>query len=163
MCLPSTGKAFGCVGGYVASTSALIDTVRSYAAGFIFTTSLPPMLLAGARDSIQTLKSEEGRMLRRKHQLNVKLLRQMLMDSGLPVVHCPSHIIPVRVRKSWKMFFRHCAGNLVVLKIVNISGLSFGSPARWWRSCLLYRFQMQRRTHKSVISWWAATIFMFRP
>ncbi|XP_036416498.1 5-aminolevulinate synthase, nonspecific, mitochondrial [Colossoma macropomum] len=96
------GKAFGCVGGYIASTSALVDTVRSYAAGFIFTTSLPPMLLAGARESIQVLKSEEGRMLRRKHQRNVKLLRQMLMDSGLPVVHCPSHIIPVRVANAEK-------------------------------------------------------------
>ncbi|XP_031424343.2 LOW QUALITY PROTEIN: 5-aminolevulinate synthase, nonspecific, mitochondrial-like [Clupea harengus] len=96
------GKAFGCVGGYIASTNALIDTVRSYAAGFIFTTSLPPMLLAGARESIQTLKSEEGRTLRRGHQRNVKLLRQMLMDSGLPVVHCPSHIIPVRVSNAEK-------------------------------------------------------------
>ncbi|XP_029990635.1 5-aminolevulinate synthase, non-specific, mitochondrial [Sphaeramia orbicularis] len=96
------GKAFGCVGGYIASTSALIDTVRSYAAGFIFTTSLPPMLLAGARQSIQVLKGEEGRTLRRKHQRNVKLLRQMLMDSGLPVVHCPSHIIPVRVSNAEK-------------------------------------------------------------
>uniref|UniRef100_A0A4W5RJY2 5-aminolevulinate synthase n=1 Tax=Hucho hucho TaxID=62062 RepID=A0A4W5RJY2_9TELE len=96
------GKAFGCVGGYIASTDALVDTVRSYAAGFIFTTSLPPMLLAGARDSIQILKGEEGRALRRKHQRNVKLLRQMLMDSGLPVVHCPSHIIPVRVSDAEK-------------------------------------------------------------
>lgn len=95
-CVP-LGKAFGCVGGYIASTATLVDAVRSYAAGFIFTTSLPPMLLAGARQSIQVLKEEEGRMLRRKHQRNVKLLRQMLMDSGLPVVHCPSHIIPVRV------------------------------------------------------------------
>ncbi|XP_065129047.1 5-aminolevulinate synthase, non-specific, mitochondrial [Paramisgurnus dabryanus] len=96
------GKAFGCVGGYIASTNALVDTVRSYAAGFIFTTSLPPMLLAGARESIQILKSEEGRALRRKHQRNVKLLRQMLMDTGLPVVHCPSHIIPVRVADAEK-------------------------------------------------------------
>ncbi|XP_008280312.1 5-aminolevulinate synthase, non-specific, mitochondrial [Stegastes partitus] len=96
------GKAFGCVGGYIASTSALVDMVRSYAAGFIFTTSLPPMLLAGARQSIQVLKGEEGRTLRRKHQRNVKLLRQMLMDSGLPVVHCPSHIIPVRVSNAEK-------------------------------------------------------------
>ncbi|XP_040889870.1 5-aminolevulinate synthase, nonspecific, mitochondrial isoform X1 [Toxotes jaculatrix] len=96
------GKAFGCVGGYIASTASLVDTVRSYAAGFIFTTSLPPMLLAGARQSIQVLKGEEGRALRRKHQRNVKLLRQMLMDSGLPVVHCPSHIIPVRVSDAEK-------------------------------------------------------------
>lgn len=95
-CLPA-GKAFGCVGGYIASTSALVDTVRSYAAGFIFTTSLPPMLLAGALESVRVLKSAEGRALRRQHQRNVKLMRQMLMDAGLPVVHCPSHIIPVRV------------------------------------------------------------------
>lgn len=91
------GKAFGCVGGYIASTRLLIDTVRSYAAGFIFTTSLPPMLLAGALESVRILKSSEGRALRRQHQRNVKLLRQMLMDAGLPVIHCPSHIIPVQV------------------------------------------------------------------
>lgn len=96
------GKAFGCVGGYIASTSALVDTVRSYAAGFIFTTSLPPMLLAGALESVRVLKSAEGRALRRQHQRNVKLLRQMLMDAGLPVVHCPSHIIPVRVADAAK-------------------------------------------------------------
>ncbi|NP_001083246.1 uncharacterized protein MGC68700 [Xenopus laevis] len=96
------GKAFGCVGGYIASTSALIDTVRSYAAGFIFTTSLPPMLLSGAIASVKVLKSEEGQALRRQHQRNVKLMRQMLMDSGLPVVHCPSHIIPIRVSNAAK-------------------------------------------------------------
>lgn len=95
LCNP--GKAFGCVGGYIASTAALVDTVRSYAAGFIFTTSLPPMLLAGAKESVRVLKGEEGRTLRRTHQRNVKLLRQMLMDPGLPVTPCPSHIIPVHV------------------------------------------------------------------
>lgn len=95
-----SGKAFGCVGGYIASTDALVDTVRSYAAGFIFTTSLPPMLLAGARESIRVLKSEEGQVLRRKHQRSVKLLRQMLTDSCLPVVRCPSHIIPIRVTET---------------------------------------------------------------
>uniref|UniRef100_A0A8D0KKE8 5-aminolevulinate synthase n=1 Tax=Salvator merianae TaxID=96440 RepID=A0A8D0KKE8_SALMN len=91
------GKAFGCVGGYVASTASLIDTVRSYAAGFIFTTSLPPMVLAGALESVRILKSSEGRALRRAHQRNVKHMRQLLMDAGLPVVSCPSHIIPIRV------------------------------------------------------------------
>lgn len=96
------GKAFGCVGGYIASTRSLVDTVRSYAAGFIFTTSLPPMLLAGALESVRVLKSAEGRALRRQHQRSVKLLRQMLMDAGLPVVHCPSHIIPVRVADAAK-------------------------------------------------------------
>lgn len=55
------------------------------------------MLLSGAMASVQVLKSEEGQALRRQHQRIVKLLRQMLMDAGLPVVHCPSHIIPIRV------------------------------------------------------------------
>uniref|UniRef100_A0A3Q2PT10 5-aminolevulinate synthase, non-specific, mitochondrial n=1 Tax=Fundulus heteroclitus TaxID=8078 RepID=A0A3Q2PT10_FUNHE len=90
------GKAVGCVGGYIASTRAVVDTVRSYAAGFIFTTSLPPMLLAGAKESIRILKSDEGQTLRRKHQRNVKLLRQLLMDRGFPVIPCPSHILPVQ-------------------------------------------------------------------
>ncbi|XP_068454109.1 5-aminolevulinate synthase, erythroid-specific, mitochondrial [Clinocottus analis] len=91
------GKAFGCVGGYIASSSALVDTVRSFAAGFIFTTSLPPMVLAGALESVRVLRSPEGQVLRRSHQRNVKHMRQLLMDKGLPVVNCPSHIIPIRV------------------------------------------------------------------
>ncbi|CAN9515680.1 unnamed protein product [Ophioblennius macclurei] len=91
------GKAYGCVGGYIASSDALVDTVRSYAAGFIFTTSLPPMVLSGALESVRVLKSPEGQALRRAHQRNVKHMRQLLMDKGMPVVNCPSHIIPVRV------------------------------------------------------------------
>uniref|UniRef100_A0A8C9W4X1 5-aminolevulinate synthase n=1 Tax=Scleropages formosus TaxID=113540 RepID=A0A8C9W4X1_SCLFO len=91
------GKAFGCVGGYIASGAALVDTVRSYAAGFIFTTSLPPMVLAGALESVRVLKGPEGHSLRRAHQRNVKHMRQLLLDAGLPVLNCPSHIIPIRV------------------------------------------------------------------
>lgn len=95
----AAGKAFGCVGGYIASSAALVDTVRSYAAGFIFTTALPPMVLSGALESVRVLKSPEGQVLRRAHQRNVKHMRQLLMDRGLPVVNCPSHIIPIRVGK----------------------------------------------------------------
>ncbi|XP_069741961.1 5-aminolevulinate synthase, erythroid-specific, mitochondrial-like isoform X2 [Narcine bancroftii] len=91
------GKAFGCVGGYIASTAALVDTVRSFAAGFIFTTALPPMALAGALESVRLLKGDEGRRLRRGHQRNVKHLRRLLAEAGLPVINCPSHIIPIRV------------------------------------------------------------------
>ncbi|XP_062891413.1 5-aminolevulinate synthase, erythroid-specific, mitochondrial-like isoform X2 [Mobula hypostoma] len=91
------GKAFGCVGGYIASTAALVDAVRSFAAGFIFTTALPPMALAGALESVRTLRGQEGRLLRRAHQRNVRYLRQLLVDAGLPVINCPSHIIPIRV------------------------------------------------------------------
>ena len=86
------------MGGYIASTRDLVDMVRSYAAGFIFTTSLPPMVLSGALESVRLLKGEEGQALRRAHQRNVKHMRQLLMDRGLPVIPCPSHIIPIRVR-----------------------------------------------------------------
>ncbi|KAJ8369427.1 hypothetical protein SKAU_G00094550 [Synaphobranchus kaupii] len=96
------GKAFGCVGGYIASSASLVDTVRSYAAGFIFTTSLPPMVLAGALESVRVLKSPEGQVLRRAHQRNVKHMRQLLLDAGLPVINCPSHIIPIQVGNAAK-------------------------------------------------------------
>ncbi|XP_054712726.1 5-aminolevulinate synthase, non-specific, mitochondrial-like [Uloborus diversus] len=95
------GKAFGNIGGYIASTEAIVDMVRSYAAGFIFTTSLPITVLKGALASIKILKSDEGRMLRERHQHNVRYLRNALKESGIPVVHCPSHIIPVHVGDPW--------------------------------------------------------------
>ncbi|GFY59076.1 5-aminolevulinate synthase, nonspecific, mitochondrial [Trichonephila inaurata madagascariensis] len=91
------GKAYGNMGGYISSTKELVDMIRSYAAGFIFTTSLPPMLLNGALTAVRILMSDEGRLLREKHQQNVRYLRNSLQEVGIPVVHCPSHIIPVHV------------------------------------------------------------------
>lgn len=91
------GKAFGNIGGYIAASAPLIDMVRSHASGFIFTTSLPPTVLAGALAAIRVLRSDEGRQLRAQHQMNVKYMRQKLMEEGFPVEHCPSHIIPIRV------------------------------------------------------------------
>uniref|UniRef100_T1IQ42 5-aminolevulinate synthase n=1 Tax=Strigamia maritima TaxID=126957 RepID=T1IQ42_STRMM len=91
------GKAFGNIGGYIVSSNALVDFVRSYAAGFIFTTSLPPTVLAGALAAIRILRSDEGRQLRATHQENVRYLRGKLMSVGIPIEHCPSHIIPIRV------------------------------------------------------------------
>ncbi|CAO1412861.1 unnamed protein product [Diamesa serratosioi] len=91
------GKAFGNVGGYIASSAKLVDMVRSYAAGFIFTTSLPPTVLAGAMKAVEILASEEGRELRARHQFNVRYLRNKLKQEGFPVEHTPSHIIPVKL------------------------------------------------------------------
>lgn len=91
------GKAFGNIGGYIAADACLIDMVRSYAAGFIFTTSLPPTVLAGACKAVEILASEEGRNLRDKHQANVKYLRNTLLRTGFPVEHTPSHIIPIKI------------------------------------------------------------------
>ncbi|XP_050313964.1 5-aminolevulinate synthase, erythroid-specific, mitochondrial isoform X2 [Anthonomus grandis grandis] len=91
------GKAFGNIGGYVAGNANLIDMIRSYGAGFIFTTSLPPTVLAGAIKAIEVLASEEGRFLRQKHQENVHYLRDSLLRNGFPVEHTPSHIIPIKI------------------------------------------------------------------
>jgi len=91
------GKAFGNIGGYIAGSERLVDVVRSYGAGFIFTTSLPPTVLAGAIASIRLLRSEEGRSLRSDHQSNVAYLREELRNAGVSVQHTPSHIIPVHV------------------------------------------------------------------
>lgn len=71
--------------------------IRSYAAGFIFTTSLPPTVLAGACKAVEILASDEGRKLRAKHQSNVKYLRDTLLRNGFPVEHTPSHIIPIKI------------------------------------------------------------------
>lgn len=92
------GKAFGVAGGYIAGSSQMIDMIRSYADGFIFTTAMPPMQAVAAKKSIQILRSEEGQDLRKKHQNNVRRLRNALEKAGLPIVPSPSHIIPLHVR-----------------------------------------------------------------
>jgi len=91
------GKAFGNIGGYIAGSSNLVDVVRSYGAGFIFTTSLPPTVLSGALASVRVLRSNEGRQLRAKHQANVAYLRANLLRAGVSVEHTPSHILPIHV------------------------------------------------------------------
>ena len=93
------GKAFGLLGGYIVSSAKLIDTVRSYGSGFIFTTSLPPMVVRGAITSVDVLASEEGVELREMHQRNAKMLRNKIIQAGIPVIYSPSHIIPVHVSK----------------------------------------------------------------
>lgn len=92
------GKAYGNVGGYIAGSANLVDMVRSYGSGFIFTTSLPPTVLKGAVTAIRILKSQEGQDLRDRHKKNVAYLRERLFEVGIPAVHTPSHIIPVHVR-----------------------------------------------------------------
>merc|ERR1712079_268876 len=77
------GKAYGNIGGYIAASKSLVDVVRSYGAGFIFTTSLPPTVLSGATASIRILRTSEGRALRRQHQANVSYMREKLFDLGI--------------------------------------------------------------------------------
>lgn len=91
------GKAFGNVGGYIAGSARLVDTIRSYGSGFIFTTSLPPSVVAGALAAVEISRSDEGRSLRAKHQLYAKTVKERLSEAGLPVMASPSHIVPVMV------------------------------------------------------------------
>lgn len=91
------GKAFGNIGGYIASEKTLIDMIRNKASGFIFTTSLPPTVVAGASEAVSILSGPQGRSLRQQHSNVVRYMRKVLMEAGLPVVHCPSHIIPLHV------------------------------------------------------------------
>jgi 5-aminolevulinate synthase len=89
------GKAWGVVGGYIAGSADLVDVVRSYAPGFIFTTSLPPAVVAGAQASIAYQREFMGD--RRLQQINTREVKRQLADLGIPVVPNPSHIIPVLV------------------------------------------------------------------
>ncbi|MCW6507314.1 5-aminolevulinate synthase [Lichenifustis flavocetrariae] len=89
------GKAFGTMGGYIAASNALCDFIRSFASGFIFTTSLPPAIAAGARASIQHLKSSSAE--RDRHQDRVALTRRKFDAAGIPHLANDSHIVPVMV------------------------------------------------------------------
>jgi 5-aminolevulinate synthase len=88
-------KAFGVVGGYIAGSAGLCDFIRSYASGFIFTSSVPPAVAAGALAAIRHLKTSSAE--RNTHRDRVALVRRRLDQIGVPHLHNPSHIIPVMV------------------------------------------------------------------
>ncbi len=88
-------KAIGVFGGYIAATAKMVDAIRSYAPGFIFTSSLPPAVAAGAAASIAFLKGAAG--LREMHQAKARAVKLRLKGLGLPIIDHGSHIVPVHV------------------------------------------------------------------
>jgi 5-aminolevulinate synthase len=91
-------KAFGCLGGYIAGSADLIDFVRSFAAGFIFTTALPPHVAAGALASVRHLMASPDE--RTRHQERAATVKRRLAEAGLPVMPSESHIVPLLVRNA---------------------------------------------------------------
>ena len=88
-------KAYGVMGGYIAASAKMCDAIRSYAPGFIFTTSLPPAVAAGAAASVKHLKTDQAR--RDSQQTQAKVLKTRLRALGMPVIDHGSHIVPVIV------------------------------------------------------------------
>jgi 5-aminolevulinate synthase len=88
-------KAFGCLGGYIAGSSTLVEFVRSFASGFIFTTALPPHIAAGALASIRHLAASDAE--RTRHQERAAVVKRRLVQAGLPVMPSDSHIVPLLV------------------------------------------------------------------
>jgi 5-aminolevulinate synthase len=88
-------KAFGCLGGYITGSSALIDAVRSYAPGFIFTTALPPAVCAAATAAIRHLKTSN--LERERHQDRAARVKAVLTSVGVPLMPSETHIVPVFV------------------------------------------------------------------
>ena len=88
-------KAFGCMGGYVAASAALVDAVRSIAPEFIFTTALAPAVVGAALASVRYVRAHGE--LRTRHQERAATLKRRLAKAGLPLMASPSHIVPVLV------------------------------------------------------------------
>jgi len=90
------GKAFGVIGGYIAASASLVDYIRCYGHGFIFTTAMPPATAAGALASVRRVRADVQRRIT-LHR-NVNAVKTALREAGLPLMETPSHIIPIMVR-----------------------------------------------------------------
>ena len=88
-------KAYGMIGGYIAANKSIVDAIRSLAAGFIFTTSIPPSTAAGALRSVKILKISP--QMREQHQERAEALKVRLRKAGIPFIDGETHIVPVMV------------------------------------------------------------------
>jgi 5-aminolevulinate synthase len=119
-------KAFGLIGGYVAASAALVDFLRSFAPGFIFTTSLPPAIVAGAIASVRHLKRNPA--VRARHQECARLLKQRLLAAHLPVMPSASHIVPVLVGNA--RLCKEVCDSLLVCHRIYVQPVNYPTVAR---------------------------------
>jgi 5-aminolevulinate synthase len=119
-------KAFGVVGGYVAASAALVDFLRSYASGFIFTSALPAAVAAGALANVRHLKADQS--LRALHQERTAMLKRRLTAAGLPVTPSRSHIVPVLVGNS--VFCKAASDDLLHRYGIYVQPINYPTVAR---------------------------------
>ena len=96
------GKAIGVSGGYIAASDLIIDNVRSFAPGFIFSTSPPPAQCAAAIEAVRIIRDTAGILLRQQHQTRTMEVRHAMNDLNLPLIKSPSHILPLMVGDAFK-------------------------------------------------------------
>jgi 5-aminolevulinate synthase len=119
------GKTVGLMGGYIAANADIVDFIRSFASGFIFTTSLPPVLLAGALESLEQI--ELAHELRMIHRERVHTLKNKLSDAQIPFLDAESHIVPVMVGDAVRC--KHASDLLLDLGIY-VQPINFPTVAR---------------------------------
>jgi len=119
-------KGFGSLGGYIAGSAALVDAVRSYAPSFIFTSTLPPSVVASATAAIRQLKASNAERV--AHQDMAGLVKHALRAAGLPVLENPSHIVPLMVRDAVKC--RRASEMLLERHDIYIQPINYPTVAR---------------------------------